>query len=134
MCFSCFQTSVLSRQTAQYLQQVYIYKVVISVCLFVCPIITQEPMDHFASKFDWGNVLAWFGDSKLSGGKSNSRATLGSIYKSIFLRLTTGGDLVLKWNTTLGYNCWDPWLSEMILINFVQSSLKSHNFWVTSCI
>ena len=46
-----------------------IYKVVISVCL----IITWEPLDRFASNFDWGtrethgNVLAWFWDPKLSG-------------------------------------------------------------------
>ena len=37
----------------------YKYKVVISVCLsaclFVCPIITQEPLNRFASNFDWGN-------------------------------------------------------------------------------
>jgi len=33
---------------------IYIYKVVISVCLFVCPIITHEPLDRFASKFNWG--------------------------------------------------------------------------------
>ena len=29
----------------------YIYKVVVSVCLFACPIITQEPLDRFG----WGN-------------------------------------------------------------------------------
>jgi len=34
-----------------------IYKVVISVCLFVCPIITQEPLNRFASNFDWGNSV-----------------------------------------------------------------------------
>ena len=33
---------------------IYIHKVVISVCLFVCPIITQKPLDRFASSFDWG--------------------------------------------------------------------------------
>ena len=32
---------------------IYIYKVVISVCLFVCSIITQEPLNRFASNFDW---------------------------------------------------------------------------------
>ena len=31
-----------------------IYKVVIFVCLIVCLIITQEPLDRFASNFDWG--------------------------------------------------------------------------------
>ena len=47
---------------------IYIYKVVISVCLFVFPIITQEPLYRFASNFGWGtwenhgNVLAWFLD------------------------------------------------------------------------
>ncbi len=40
-----------------------LYKVAIlnlSISLFVCPIITQEPLDLFASKFDWeiGNVLS----------------------------------------------------------------------------
>ena len=28
-----------------------IYKVVISVCLFICSIITHEPLDRFASHF-----------------------------------------------------------------------------------
>ena len=43
------------------------------VCLFVCPIITHETLDQFASSFDWGtkenhgNFLDWFSDSKLSG-------------------------------------------------------------------
>ena len=32
----------------------YIYKVVISVCLFVFPIITHEPTHRFASNFDLG--------------------------------------------------------------------------------
>ena len=31
-----------------------LYKVVISICQFVCPIITQEPLDRFVSNFDWG--------------------------------------------------------------------------------
>ena len=31
---------------------VYIYKVVISVRMFVCPIITQDPLDRFASNFE----------------------------------------------------------------------------------
>ena len=44
----------------------YLYKVVISVCLFVCPIITLEPLDRFGSNFDWGtretngNVLSFW--------------------------------------------------------------------------
>ena len=39
----------------------YIYKVVISVCLFVCHIITQEPLDRFASNFDRGTLYNhWF--------------------------------------------------------------------------
>jgi len=33
---------------------IYIYKVVISGCLFVCPIINQETPDSFDSNFDWG--------------------------------------------------------------------------------
>ena len=32
----------------------YIFKVEISVFLFVCLIITQEPLNRFASNFDWG--------------------------------------------------------------------------------
>ena len=42
----------------------YIHQVVISVCLFACLIITQEPLDRFASNFDkgtrenHGNVLS----------------------------------------------------------------------------
>ena len=36
---------------------IYIYKVVIQacVCLFGCPIITQEPFDRLAKHFDWVN-------------------------------------------------------------------------------
>ena len=33
---------------------IYIYKVVISLCLLVCPIITQEPQDRLASNFKLG--------------------------------------------------------------------------------
>ena len=47
-----------------------IYKVVISVCMFVSPIIPQEPHDRFASNFELGRntemFLAWFRDAKLS--------------------------------------------------------------------
>jgi len=49
--------------------KIYKYTVLISVCLFVFPIITQEPLDQFAKNFGWGtrenhrNVL-W--DSKLN--------------------------------------------------------------------
>ena len=36
----------------------YVYMVIISVCLsaslFVFPIITQGPLNRFASNFDWG--------------------------------------------------------------------------------
>ena len=44
----------------------YIYQVEISVCFFVCPIITQEPLDRFVSNYDWriqdihGNVLDFY--------------------------------------------------------------------------
>ena len=47
-------------------------KIVISVCLFVSLIITQEPLDRFAYNFNLGirksagMFLAWFKDSKLS--------------------------------------------------------------------
>ena len=34
---------------------VYIFKVLISVCLFVCPIITLEPLYWYVSNFDWGS-------------------------------------------------------------------------------
>ena len=27
-----------------------------NLCLTVCPIITQEPLDRFASSFDWGTL------------------------------------------------------------------------------
>jgi len=50
----------------------YIYNFEISVCLFVCPVITQEPLDRFVSILieklgkPTGMSLAWFKDSKLS--------------------------------------------------------------------
>ena len=31
-----------------------VISVLVSVCLFVCQIITQEPLDRFALNFDWG--------------------------------------------------------------------------------
>ena len=46
-----------------YSAKISIYKVVISVCLLVCPIITHEPFNRFASNFDlWtkGMFLGWF--------------------------------------------------------------------------
>ena len=33
---------------------IYINKVGFSVCSFVCLIITQDPLERFASNFDWG--------------------------------------------------------------------------------
>ena len=36
----------------------YLYKVVISVCLFVCPIITEEPLDRWGTRETQGNVLS----------------------------------------------------------------------------
>ena len=33
---------------------IFIYSIVISVYLFVCPIIPHEPQDRFTSNFDWG--------------------------------------------------------------------------------
>ena len=51
-CIYCNNTSVSS-----------IHKVVITVCLpvclFVCPIITQEPLDRFASKFELRFYFEW---------------------------------------------------------------------------
>ena len=53
---------VLNREEFKGTVILYIYKVVISVC----PIITREPLDGFASNFDWGtrethgNVLSLF--------------------------------------------------------------------------
>ena len=35
-------------------KNINMYKGVISVCLFVCPIITQEPLNRFASNLYWG--------------------------------------------------------------------------------
>ena len=35
-------------------ENISIYKVVIPVCLFVRPIMTQEPLERFASNFEWG--------------------------------------------------------------------------------
>ena len=45
-----------------YIQSCYLC---LSVCLFVCPIITHKPLDRFASNFVWGTrlgrmILAWF--------------------------------------------------------------------------
>ena len=45
---------------------ILIYIVIISVCLFVCPIITHEPLERFASNFDWGTRENPGWDSKFS--------------------------------------------------------------------
>ena len=45
-------------------ENISIYKVVIPVCLFVRPIMTQEPLERFASNFEWG--------TRESHGKVNS--------------------------------------------------------------
>ena len=36
--------------------QLYTPSRILSVCLFVCPIITHESLDRFVSTFDWGNT------------------------------------------------------------------------------
>ena len=44
------------------------HSVCLSVCWFVCSIISYKPLDQFASNFDWritGMFLAWFKNSKL---------------------------------------------------------------------
>ena len=49
------------------------YEVEMYVCMFVCPIISHEPLNGFASNFDWrtrenhGNVPSLLLKSKLSG-------------------------------------------------------------------
>ena len=54
---------------------IYLYKVVSSVCLSGCPIITQKSLDRLALNFDretqenTGMFFAWFWHSKLSWGK-----------------------------------------------------------------
>ena len=50
---------------------IYLYKVVIYVCLFVWPIISQEPLNRFASNLNWGELcrttsLAWLKRFKLN--------------------------------------------------------------------
>ena len=46
---SCFTPRSLNSKQSWHYIYIYIYKVVISVCLFVCPIITQKPLGRFAS-------------------------------------------------------------------------------------
>ena len=48
-----FPFEILNMHQSIYI--IYIYKVVISVfvCLFVCPIITEEPLNRFDSNFNW---------------------------------------------------------------------------------
>ena len=46
--------NVKGKLKSQMCYYVSIYKAVIPVCLFVRPIITQEPLDRFVSNFDWG--------------------------------------------------------------------------------
>ena len=60
-CIQSISLTQISRIDKQIVEEeqvrsVYIYKVVISVsvCLFIFPIITKEPLDRFVSYFDWG--------------------------------------------------------------------------------
>ena len=72
---------------------IYIYKVIISVRLFVCPILTQEPLDRFAAHLDWGTrkihgnalslILNWVDplliyDKERVNGGTNNDVTVGS--------------------------------------------------------
>ena len=34
-------------------------------CLFICPIITQAPLDRFASNIDWGNRETHMNDFRM---------------------------------------------------------------------
>ena len=52
------------------------------VCLFVCLIITHEPLDQFVSNFDWGtrenhgnvlNLVLRFSESTFKGKNSKNR-------------------------------------------------------------
>ena len=49
---------------------IFLNKVVISVCLFVCPILTHEPLDWFDSEFDCGTREnygnEWFESRKIA--------------------------------------------------------------------
>ena len=58
-------------------------KVVISICLLACLIITHEPLDRFASNFNQGRTtgmfLAWFKTFKLRIGRF--QANLFNIWK-----------------------------------------------------
>ena len=62
----CIVKQIDDINTNRLIASIYVYKVVISVWVFVCPFITQEPLDRFASKFDCelgrptGMFLAWF--------------------------------------------------------------------------
>ena len=52
-----------SRQSWVWFPSQYLYKIVIShclhVCLFVCPIITPELLDRFASNFNWVQLFRY---------------------------------------------------------------------------
>ena len=52
-----FETTLFSKldpNKVSFFIVIYKYKVVISVCRFVCPIIAHEPFARFVSNFDWG--------------------------------------------------------------------------------
>ena len=67
------------------------YKVVISVCLFLCPIITLEPLDRFASNLDWGTRKNHTNVLTLVLGNAGFPSLLKIIFIHIHIRLQRGG-------------------------------------------
>jgi len=79
---------------------IYKCKVVISVCLFIYPIITHKHLHRFASNFNGELIrttvmfLAWFWDSKLSGSTFKGKIAKIVIYDKVRVN---GGTNWLPW-------------------------------------
>ena len=90
------------------LNGIYMYKGVIFVCLFVCLIITQKPLDLFVLNFVWGarenhgsvlslilrfqdkHILIWLVLSNIDGGRVPSPTSQGLLIKKIYLYIING--------------------------------------------
>ena len=90
------------------LNGIYMYKGVIFVCLFVCLIITQKPLDLFVLNFVWGarenhgsvlslilrfqdkHILIWLILSNIDGGRVPSPTSQGLLIKKIYLYIING--------------------------------------------
>ena len=97
-------SSIFPCETETYKNIIFLFLPNYIVVIYVCPIITQEPLDRFPSNFEWGAIgrtaemfLAWFQNSKLSrstftGKNSYKRNLQESVVKRWYTNMNTQGN------------------------------------------